>query len=358
MRIIIMANNVQELGGAQRVVHVLAQGLGGRGHDVTIVGITPHAAPHRYQANPSYREVTLLDRPYPKSSVARAPIESVATSRLQALLDEGPPGVVITAQLWAMEHLERCRRDGWAVVGQYHSSYEAAAAGRDLARAKVVYRDVDAFALLCDEDAAAFRALGFWNTVTMPNPLAYWPDEASRSGEQSVTYLGRFSPEKGPRFLLEAWGLLAPAHPGWRLDMIGSGPLEGELRTGLGADLEGVTFHPVTAEPMRVLMNTAILALPSLTEGFPLALAEAMACGVACVASDCSSGVLALVDDGRTGLIVRRGDAAHLADQLARLMESADLRKRLGLAARQSVEGLQLRAVIDRWEALFVDVLR
>ena len=43
---------------------------------------------------------------------------------------------------------------------------------------------------------------------------------------------------------------------------------------------------------------------------------------------------------------------------VARLMESADLRKRLGTAARQSVEGLQLPAVIDRWEALIVDVIR
>ena len=105
MRILLMANNVQELGGAQRVVHVLAQGLADRGHDVTIVGITPHPAPYRYQGNPSYREVTLLDGPYPKPSAARIHLEAVATSRLQALLDEGPPGVIITAQLWAMEHL-------------------------------------------------------------------------------------------------------------------------------------------------------------------------------------------------------------------------------------------------------------
>jgi glycosyltransferase involved in cell wall biosynthesis len=68
--------------------------------------------------------------------------------------------------------------------------------------------------------------------------------------------------------------------------------------------------------------------------------------------------VRALVDDGRTGLIARRGDAAHLAEQLARLMDSPDLRRRLGAAARQSVEALQLASVIDRWEALFNDVLR
>ena len=358
MRILIMANNVQELGGAQRVVHLLAQGLGSRGHDVVIIGVVPHEAPHVYESSPAYGTVTLLDDPYPKDASARLAQEGAATERLQRLLDDGPPGIVITAQLWAMEHLKRCRLGGWAVVGQYHSSFEAARAGRDLPRAKAVYRDVDVFTLLCDEDSSSFRAEGFNNVVTMPNPLAYWPAKASEATESVVTYLGRFSAEKGPRFLLEAWRLLASDHPQWRLDMVGSGPLEQELRGGVGAAHPRVTFRPSTTDPMGVLMGTGILALPSLTEGFPLALAEAMACGVACVASDCSSGVRALVDDGRTGLIARRGDASHLAEQLGSLMASANLRRRLGTAARQSVEGLRLPAVVDRWEALFVDVLR
>lgn len=358
MRIIIMANNIDELGGAQRVVHLLAQGLGSRGHEVVVTGIVPHAAPHDYGANPAYATTTLLDRPYPKDAAARANLETQATAALQRILDDGQPGIVITAQLWAMEHLARCRLDGWSIIGQYHSSFEAAAAGRDLARAKAIYRDVDAFALLCDEDAASFRDAGFNNVVTMPNPLADWPAEASDSNNEVVTYLGRFSAEKGPRFLLEAWSMLADEYPTWRLQMVGSGPLEQQVRDSVAGEGSSVVFLPPTSDPLDVLMGTTILALPSLTEGFPLALAEAMACGVACVASDCSSGVRALVDDGRTGLIARRGDAAHLAQQLARLMDSHELRSNLGASAREAVAGLKLPAVIDRWEQLMADTLR
>lgn len=358
MRIIIMANNIDELGGAQRVVHLLAQGLGSRGHEVVVTGIVPHAAPHDYRSNPAYVTTTLLDGPYPKDAAARANLETEATAALQRILDDGPPGIVITAQLWAMEHLARCRLDGWSIIGQYHSSFEAAAAGRDLGRAKAMYRDVDAFALLCNEDAASFRDAGFNNVVTMPNPLADWPAEASDSNDHMVTYLGRFSAEKGPRFLLEAWRMLADEYPTWRLQMVGSGPLEQQLRDSVAGDAPSVVFLPPTSDPMDVLMGTTILALPSLTEGFPLVLAEAMACGVACVASDCSSGVRALVDDGRTGLIARRGDAAHLAQQLARLMDSSDLRSTLGAAAREAVADLKLPAVIDRWEQLMADTLR
>lgn len=353
-----MANNIDELGGAQRVVHLIAQGLGSRGYEVVVTGVVPHTAPHDYGSNPAYATTTLLERPYPKDAATRASMESAATVALQGLLDDGQPGIVITAQLWAMEHLARCRLDGWSIIGQYHSSFEAAAAGRDLARAMAVYRDVDAFALLCDEDAASFRDAGFNNVVTMPNPLADWPAEASDSMNQVATYLGRFSPEKGPRFLLEAWRMLAAEFPTWRLQMVGSGPIERQLRESVAGKGLSIEFLPPTADPMRVLLGTGILALPSLTEGFPLVLAEAMACGVACVASDCSSGVRALVDDGRTGLIARRGDAAHLAQQLARLMESHELRSNLGAAARDAVRGLRLPAVIDRWEQLIADTLR
>lgn len=358
MRIVVMANNIEELGGAQRVVHLLAEGLGLRGHEVVVVGVVPHAAPHEYGSNPAYAMTNLLERPYPKDAAARAALEASATLEMQGILDSGPPGIVITAQLWAMEHLVRCRLDGWSIIGQYHSSFEAAAAGRDLARAKSVYRDVDAFALLCDEDADSFRGEGFNNVVTVPNPLAHWPVEASNSTDQRVTYLGRFSAEKGPRFLLEAWRLLVAAYPEWRLEMVGSGPLEQQLRDSVAGEELRVAFRPPTADPAGVLMGTTILALPSLTEGFPLVLAEAMACGVACVASDCSSGVRALVDDGVTGLIVRRGDPAHLAQQLARLMDSSDLRNDLGAAARDAVEALRLPAVIDRWEQLIADTCR
>jgi glycosyltransferase involved in cell wall biosynthesis len=358
MRIVIMANNIEELGGAQRVVHLLAQGLGSRGHEVVVVGIVPHATPHEYGSNAAYAMTNLLDRPYPKDDAARATLEASATSAMQQILDSGPPGIVITAQLWAMEHLARCRLDGWSIIGQYHSSFEAAAAGRDLARAKAVYREIDTFALLCDEDAASFRSEGFNNVVTMPNPLADWPAGASDSTDQLVTYLGRFSAEKGPRFLIEAWRLLAAEYPTWRLQMVGSGPLEQQLRDSVAGEELSVVFLPPTPDPVGVLMGTSILALPSLTEGFPLVLAEAMACGVACVASDCSSGVRALVDDGRTGLIARRGDAPHLAQQLARLMDSHDLRSDLGAAARDAVQDLRLPAVIDRWERLIANTRR
>lgn len=355
MRIFIMANNIMELGGAQRVVHQLAAGFAARGHEVTAVGVVPHPNPHPYPDHDAYRRVTLLDRPYPKTD--RQAMQSQATRALQELLDAAEPGVLITAQLWAMEHAQRCNLAGWRVIGQYHSSFEAAASGRDLGRARQVYRDVDAFALLTQADAVSFAACGFMNTVAMPNAVAFRSEQAAELRDPVITYLGRLAPEKGPRFLVEAWRELAPVHPDWRLQFIGGGPLT-ESITAAAADIDRVALLPATDDPMGALLGSSILALPSLTEGFPLTLAEAMACGVPAVASDCSAGVRALVDDGVNGLIARRGDSAHLAAQLTRLMDDFEMRRRLGASARESVAALAPALVLDRWEALLDEVCR
>jgi len=83
-----------------------------------------------------------------------------------------------------------------------------------------------------------------------------------------------------------------------------------------------------------------------------------MACGVAVVASDCSAGVRALVDDGVDGLLARRGDAEHLAAQLERLMSDPVMRRSLASAGREKVAILEEPVILDRWERLLQDVWR
>ena len=90
------------------------------------------------------------------------------------------------------------------------------------------------------------------------------------------------------------------------------------------------------------LRRSSLLALPSLTEGLPLSLAEAMALGLPCVATDCSAGVRLLTEDGRAGRIVPRADAAALAAALDELMSDrgpARLARRPGPWRRRPVSG-------------------
>jgi len=375
-RVIIIANNIDELGGAQRVVHVLAQGLALRGYPIELVGVVPHPQKHRYVIDPAYQSTTLMSETWPppiapsgplgkyrpqvrKRQATRARLRAAAIERLREILASGPPGVIICAQLWAMEYLRAAGYGNWKVVGQYHASFEAAASGRDLRRALRNYQDVSTVALLTAEDAAQFADAGLRNVRWLPNPLSFWPVETAKLRGQTLTYLGRLSAEKGPEILLDAWSRLDQRFAGWQLQFIGTGRLEGTLRAqagALGPAGQRVFFRPPVEDPARVLLESDVLALPSLTEGFPLVLAEAMACGLPVVAADCAPGVRVLIRDGVNGLLAVRGDAGNFAEQLARVMDSIELRQSLGAAARTSVEYLQAPQVLDQWESLIVEV--
>jgi glycosyltransferase involved in cell wall biosynthesis len=86
-----------------------------------------------------------------------------------------------------------------------------------------------------------------------------------------------------------------------------------------------------------VLKQSDIFLIPSLWENCPYSCIEAMTAGRAIVSSDCG-GMPELIEDGRTGLLARNGDAASFIPVLERMIEDAPLRARLGAAARQEVE--------------------
>ena len=379
-RIVVMANNIDEFGGAQRVVHVLAQGLAERGYPVDLVGVAPVEPHHEFISDPSFRRFTLMPTawpPPPKDSrlrtrltpsvrrviAERDRLRAAAIARLTEVLADGPSGIVVTSQLWAMEHLAEVPHADWAVIGQYHSSFEAAAAGRDLPRALALYRDVDRVLLLTPEDADRFRRRGLNNTDWLANPLAFWPERAVEAAGQprNVTYLGRLSPEKGPSFLIDAWARVADDHPDWRLRIVGSGPDEVAVRRQVSALKTGgdrVDLLPPVLDAEAELRQAGVFALPSLTEGLPLSLAEAMAVGLPCVATDCSAGVRLLAQEGRAARIVPRGDAGALAAALDGLMADDAARTALGDRARRAVEPYRAEAILDAWEDVLARVLR
>jgi len=185
--------------------------------------------------------------------------------------------------------------------------------------------------------------------------------------DQRVLFVGRGSPEKGIDTLLDALESLRKRHPEAHLEMIGGvgaaparyvadisddpavrelAPLFGpvykeriETRAaslGPGAvSIAGPTDH---AEVVRAYQESAVFVFPSLWgEPFGIPLVEAMACGLPVVASR-GGGIPEIVEDGRTGLLFPRGDAAGLCQALDRLLSDPALRQRMGEAGRRRAE--------------------
>jgi glycosyltransferase involved in cell wall biosynthesis len=165
--------------------------------------------------------------------------------------------------------------------------------------------------------------------------------------------------EKGFDILIDAFARVAPRFEQWRLAIAGDGPLRPRLEAQAAASGVGdrIDFIGLRPDIDAVFGEAAIFALPSRFEGFPNALCEAMAHGLAVVASDCPSGPAEIVRPGTDGLLVSREDTDELAGALARLMADPGERTRLGASARGITERFAPAAVMRRWEELLLDVL-
>ncbi len=152
-------------------------------------------------------------------------------------------------------------------------------------------------------------------------------------------FAGRLEPEKGIDRLLEVWARLEKTQPNFRLVVFGDGSEAGRLRT-LARDLglRSVVFAGFRPDMQRLYAMLDVFVLPSLYEGLPLSLLEAMAAGCPVIATSVG-GVPEAVDDGVQGYLVPPGDSDALLDRLAKLLSDKTGRIRMGRAARERVAG-------------------
>jgi glycosyltransferase involved in cell wall biosynthesis len=166
-----------------------------------------------------------------------------------------------------------------------------------------------------------------YNGVDVPADYAV-PDAARR---YDIAFVGRLHPQKNPLILPDILVAMRPARPA--MLVVGGGNLEMALRdkiaksgTGEQITLEGAMPR---AEALRRMAQARVFVLPSLWEGLPLALAEAMQLHVPVVASRVA-GNEEIVRDGVTGFLADPHDPAAFADRIAALLDSVDLRQRIG----------------------------
>jgi colanic acid/amylovoran biosynthesis glycosyltransferase len=205
-------------------------------------------------------------------------------------------------------------------------------------------REGELFLPVSDALRGAALAQGFAAERTQTHYLGADLDRFRSGGEREaglILHVGRLVEKKGTRVLLEAMARLPDA----RLVVVGDGPERPRLErqaAGLG---ERVRFLGAldAAAVVEWMQRAEVLAAPSLTarngdaEGLPTVIVEAAASSLPVVATH-HSGIPEAVVDDETGFLVPEGDAAALAGRLALLLGSAELRERMGRAARAMAE--------------------
>jgi glycosyltransferase involved in cell wall biosynthesis len=195
--------------------------------------------------------------------------------------------------------------------------------------------------------------------VQRPKPGSNRPKWSFSPGDCVAVSVGSLVENKGHRVLIDAFRHAVVAHPELKLLIAGDGPLRSELtRRVASLDLaRHVVFTGCLADVYPVFDQAGMFVLPTLQrEGMPLALIEAMQCGLPVVASRVG-GVPEMIENDRTGLLVSPGDPMALSAAITRLAGDRNLRETLGAAAEKLYENrFRAERMIAGVEALYMSM--
>lgn len=224
------------------------------------------------------------------------------------------------------------------------------------------YRAADLIRVLCDRAAREFLERGFdADRIVVARPplmVERFPEPRYDDAAFRVSFVGLIEPWKGFHYLIEAFHGLERADAELVLwGGSGSRPVSRYLAEHRARDrrISVRTIGARDAFLAEAYGSSSVVVLPSLSEGFGLAAAEAMASGVPVIVTD-RTGVADLIEDGRNGYIVPVRDVAALRERLAELAANPALRRAMGRAAKGTAQQLTLdafrRSYVPRLEAL------
>jgi glycosyltransferase involved in cell wall biosynthesis len=200
--------------------------------------------------------------------------------------------------------------------------------------------------------------------VTIPNSVPQAarlarPDVAGARGRWRLLSVGRLGYQKNFSVLIDAFARLAEGFPDWDLRIVGEGEDRGALEAQLARQprLKGrVSLPGAISEIEQEYVAAHLFCLSSRWEGFPNALAEALASGLPAVGFAGCDGMLDLIQPDHNGAIATGNcDGAALADALAPLMADTARRATLGRNAVSSVAAYQPEKIFQLWEKVLCE---
>lgn len=351
-----------DAGGAERVIATMANHWAARERRVVLVTLAP-ATRDRYPLLPQVERIG-LDLQRPSLGLFTKVIANLA--RLWALrrhiLGLRPAVVISFVDQMNVSVLAATKWSGVPVVvseridPRHHDVPRVWRALRTL-----LYPGASAVVVQTSAVAAwmtSFVAKERVHTVANPLRALPPPDETPAPGK-TILAMGRLHHQKGFDLLLRAFHASGLAATDWRLCILGDGPDRESLRH-LASDLgiaDRLDLPGIVADPENRMRLGAIFVLSSRYEGFPNALLEALAMGMAVIATDCPSGPAEIVQHGKNGLLIRSGSIDELAAALRELASDEARRQRFGRAALDVRRRYDVNAVMAEWDRLVATAL-
>jgi len=185
-------------------------------------------------------------------------------------------------------------------------------------------------------------------------------DRITTDKEFVILFAGSLRPVKGVKYLISAIKILVEKKINVKLIILGDGEDRVSLenlvqKEGLTNYVTFVGYRP-HEEVMDFMRNSDIFVLPSLSEGFPNVLLEAMATG-SCIITTNVTGVSEIITDGENGILVEPGNSEMLGENILRLYYNEDLRKKISNGSLKTADNYLWSNIVKRLEGIYLSIL-
>lgn len=379
MKIVYIYSQLTISGGADRVLTDKANYLAEHGYDITIITESQMGRPVVFPLSPKVKLIDMgidFDKQYGHNIFYRGFLYlryiRIYKKKLKRILFEIKPDIVITLMGRSLDFITSIQ-DGSIKIGEahttkkhlrsYHLLEEKGGFHKYLARSLrkkqiASATKLNALVLLTKQDAED------WNDVTktyvIPNAMPHIPAESSSLTNKQAIMVGRYNDAKGYEYITEAWETVHKRHPEWILNIYGSGEMHDDVERWIKERnlQDTMIMHEPTNQIMEKYTESSICVLSSRYEGFSLVIMEAMSCGVPCVSFDCPFGPRNIIKDGEDGILVDYLNTKALADNICKVIEDENLRKKLGTNAKKNIQRFSQDAIMQQWQDLFHSLIK
>ena len=345
-RILFVCNSVS-IGGAERVVSILADEMIERDTEIFLLGFI--------KTDDSYlkdKRVRVIIAEKGKGNVSAKLIRITAIRK--AIKEHNITTVIAFSHYNAMYSVIAARGLNVKVIGSERNDPAQVGNRKVLNWLRMrLYENLDALVCQTDDAKAYFpeeiqkKSVVILNPITDSLPAPYQGERKHR-----VVSFSRLEPQKNIPMLLEAFEIFRKSHPDYVLDIYGMGSLRDELIEKT-KDNPSIHIQPYTIDIHNAILDASMFCLSSDYEGMSNSMIEAMGCGIPTIVTDCPCGDARMViNDGENGILVPVRDSKKLAKAMCRVADDK------GLAEKLSREGLKIRETLDKkkiaeqWEAV------
>ena len=347
-------------GGAERVLVLMAQGLIDRGHEVTIVTWSDKSTDfHQLPSGCSRLALDIMGNSSGLIEAATTNFKRIAVLR-KAIHSTTPDIVISFLRITNITTILALLGTKYPLIVTEHNNIQVFSYGtlwETLGR--LTYPHCSLVVSVSQGVDRGFSSLPESKRAIIYNPIVVKDDgqldELPAEVDPDKNWLvsmGRLNEQKGFDLLLQAFAQIAPKYRNWQLLVLGRGELRKQLEQMKDSlDLSSqVVFTGALSNPFAVLKQAKLFVMASRHEGFGNAHAEALACGLPVIATDCPSGPNEIIRHGIDGLLVANKDVGALATAMETLMSDEQKRQQLALKAPEVVERFGLDPIISEWE--------